>query len=261
VALSADATTGSIGNVDLWILEFARGTAQRLTVDPALDRYPVWSSTGDRIVFGSTRDSSDVNLYARSSDGSGADRLLLKTDVGKLPTDLSRDGRYLLFTVNSPKTFNDVWLLPMDGPGTPTPLIQTPAGESEARFSPDMRWVSYTSNVSGHTEIYVRPFNPASAGTLTGAVTQISKDGGTMARWRKDSKELFYLSAAGAVTAVDIAGPGPIVGTPKVLFTLPSGAPWDVTPDGQRFLVGLPPVAAGLAPITVVTNWTAGLVK
>ena len=254
-------TTAGIGNADVWIVNLARGVSQRLTLDPAIDRYPVWSPAGDRIVFGSLRNGAQMDLFVRSSDGSGADEPLAKSGANMATTSWSRDGRYVLFTSTSPNTPSHVWLLPMDGARTPRPLIQTAASESEARLSRDMRWVSYTSNVSGRFEVYVRPFNPESSGLSSGAVTQITKDGGTNARWRQDGKELFYLSAAGAITAVDISGPGLVVGAPKVLFTLPIGAPWDVSPDGQRFLVGLPPAAAGLAPITVVTNWTTGLVK
>jgi len=259
VALSANGSTGSIGNMDLWIIELQRGTPQRLTVDPALDRYPIWSPTGDRVVFGSIREGTHTSLYVRASDGSGADRLLLKTDVDIRPTAWSHDGRYVLFTSANPKSGDDVWLLPMDGAGKPTPLIETAAAERDAQFSGDMRWVSYTSDASGRFEVYVRPFNPATPDALTGASTRISKDGGFSARWRGDSKELFYLTAAGMIAAVDISGPGPSVGQPKTLFAVPDLAPWDVSADGQRFLVGLPPAASLLAPITIVTNWTAGL--
>ncbi len=254
-------TTAGIGNADVWVIDLARNVSQRLTLDPAIDRYPVWSPAGDRIVFGSMRNKGGkVDLFIRSSDMSGADELLSKTDASMVPTNWSPDGRYVLFTSPYPNTPTHVWLLPMDGTRTPRPLIQTAASESEARLSRDRRWVSYTSNVSGRPEVYVRPFNPESPASA-GGVVQITKDGGSNARWRQDGKEMFYLSAAGMVTAVEISGPGLVVGTPKELFALPTGSPWDVSPDGQRFLVGVPPASAGLTPITVVTNWTTGLVK
>ena len=260
-AVLSGLSTAGIGNVDVWILELARGISQRLTIDPAIERFPVWSPASDRVVFGSTRNGGQMDLYVRPADGSGVDELLSKTGPGMVSTNWSRDGRYVLFTSTNATTANDVWLLPLDGARTPMPLIQTAASESEARLSRDMRWVSYTSNVSGRFEIYVRPFNPASPGSLSAGITQISNDGGTNARWRQDGKELFYLTAAGTIAAVDISGPGLVVGAPKLLFTPPAGAPWDVSGDGQRFLVGLPPAAAALVPITIVTNWTAGVVK
>jgi Tol biopolymer transport system component len=198
-------------------------------------------------------------LYVRASDGSGADQLLLTTDAPKTASSWSRDGRFVLFTATSPTTGDDIWLLPLFGDRTPVPLVQSSFAESAARWSPDMRWISYTSNASGRFEIYVRPCNPVSPGAVFGAVTQVSQNGGVAPRWRRDGKELYYVTPAGAVTAVEISGSTLTLGAPKTLFTLPAGAPWDVAPDGQRFLVGMPPAAAALTPITVVLNWTSVL--
>ena len=234
---------------DIWIPDVARGTSTRFTFDPADDGYAAWS--------GGTRD-----LYIKPADGSGEEKLLLKTDQNKNDLRWTRDGRFLLFSSTSPKTKYDVWALPFPGEPKPIPLLQTPFNERVARVSPDGRWLAYTSDESGTYENYVRPFTPDAPGT--GAKWLVSKGGGIHPLWRADGKELFYPTLAGQMMTVDIdTGKGFQAGTPRPLFSGPGvvGSDWDLSPDGKRFRYSAPPSAGKVIPFTVVLNWAAGLKK
>jgi eukaryotic-like serine/threonine-protein kinase len=185
-----------------------------------------------------------------------------------MPSSWSRDGRYLLYhTVNVPKTGNDLWVLPLEGDRKPVLLLGTEFNEGEGLFSPDMRWIAFTSNESGRSEIYVRPFlaSGPSAPSLGEGKWQVSKDGGTGAKWRRDGKEITFEGPGNALMAVDVNGSGAAfqMGTPQKLFTLPASPGWDMTADGKRFLLT---VSSGQdqsaqTPITIVLNWQADLKK
>ncbi len=247
-----------LGNIDIWIVDVVRGVSQRLTSDAAVDRFPVWSRSGDRIVFNSRR-SGTADLYVTSSTDAGAEELLFKSGLANLATSWSRDGRFVLFQAIDPRTASDIWLLPLEGERKPVPMVQTPFNELGAEFSPDMKWFAYTSNVSGRPEIYVRPFNAAAIGSEPGGATLVSTDGGRLARWRREGRELIFQSLDGVIMAVDFASDAGHVrpGPPQPLFTLPQDGYWDVTADGERFLVTMPTVEGGLTPITVLLNWSA----
>jgi dipeptidyl aminopeptidase/acylaminoacyl peptidase len=258
------------GNVDIWVLDIARNTSTRLTSDPALDVYPVWSPDGSRIVFASNRDGP-FNLYQKASTGAGEEELLLRSNGNKTPNDWSRDGRFLLYCDSNPKTKCDLWVLPLSGDRKPIPFLRTAFSETEGQFSPDGHWIAYRSNQSGKPEIYVRPF-PATVGG-SGQWT-ISNGGGTQPRWRRDGKELFYFSGEGTLMSVDLAT-SPVfrasipqrlfdtrilAGDTPVLFSSTSFH-WDVAANGKRFLINTATAESGSAPITVVQNWTALLKK
>ena len=240
---------------DIWVFDLSRGTPTRFTFDPAIDDNPIWSPDGSRIVFASGRDGVVRNLYVKSSGGAGQDELLLKTDGSKFPTDWSRDGKYILYT--ELKSSPDVWVLPLSGDKKPMPFLNTPFSENRARFSPDGRWIAYTSDESGVGQIYVQSFPPS------GGKWQISATGGVEPHWRGDGRELFYF-AAGAVWSVDVSASGPNsfkAGTPKKLFDagvvpLTFGTRYDVTPDGQRLLLNLSSTLSNNAtpPIRVISQ-------
>ena len=177
--------------------------------------------------------------------------------------DWSPDGRHLLYSELG-RSF-DLWLLPLDG-GAPVPLLETPFDEFDGQFSPDGRWIAYTSNESGRNEVYstaVRDPGAAFRGRWP-----VSNQGGRAPRWRGDGQELFYLAAGSrAVTSADIRGtPGGIeTGTPRELFdaSIPAEAgdwlyPYDVAADGERFLIQEPAETTS-SPLTVVLNWQAKL--
>jgi Tol biopolymer transport system component len=274
---------GVQGNTDVWVYEFARGVTTRLTSNPALDFSPVWSADGSRIVFFSAR--NPPGLYQRASNGAGVEDLFFKEEPNLilLPGGgaWSRDGRFMaLYSVPAgaaggigPET--DLWLVPLggaaSGPGDrkAVPLLRTEFAERGARFSPDGRWFTYTSNKSGKDEAYVRAFDPAfvpgSGNPSPGGEFLISKDGGASPHWRGDGKEMYYLAPDGGVMSVDITtSPEFKAAVPKLLFKGPPRVVfWDVSNDGKRFLI---PVAGGTvsgapAPYKVVLNWTSTLKK
>jgi Tol biopolymer transport system component len=249
---------------DIWILDVARGSSTRFTFDPARDDFPAWSPDGKWIAFSSNR-GGQMDLYIKPADGSGEEKLLLKTDEPKTLERWTTDGHYLVFTSIGQKTGNDLWALPFPGDGKPVPLLRTQFQETMARVSPDKHWLVYTSSESGSPEIYVRPFTPeAQAGT--GAKWLVSKGGGIRPLWQPDGKQVFYLTPGTLqAMAVDIdTTHGFQAGTPRRLFSAPTQAlvtGWDLSPDGKRFLFVAPPNAGRVVPFTVVLNWAVGLKK
>jgi Tol biopolymer transport system component len=195
---------------------------------------------------------------------------LLKSNEFKFPYDWSLDGHFLLYSVLGNGAL-DLWVLPLrgpeDAPGKPQPYLTTEFNEHQGRFSPDGRFVAYTSDVSGRNEIYVQPFPEASHGKWV-----VSSGGGVEPRWRHDGRELFYISADSKMMAVEVTtSPTFQVAGSKVLFQAPiwgGGAVnnvtrYDVTADGKKFLInsGAAEVEAQAAPITVVLNWPQLLKK
>jgi Tol biopolymer transport system component len=258
--VAAARSDAQIGTRDIWLIDLARGTPLRFTFSPADDWLPVWSPDGSRIVFTSDQDGPG-NLYQKPSSGAVNDAQILKTSERKWPSDWSADGRFIAYASASPKTGLDLWLLPMDGERKPVPYLQTPFNEDHARFSSDGRFIAYSSDESGRYEVYVQTF-PAS-----GNKWQISAGGGAQPRWRRDGKELFYISPERKVMAVDIKTDSSTfeAGAPKALFqTRLPGYPaprnyYDVSADGQRFLINNLPEEATSTPISVVVNWTSDL--
>ena len=251
------------GSADIWLIDLARNNPSRFTFDPANETAPVWSPDGSRIVFASNREGV-ANMYQRLSNGTGNDELLLKSAQPTGPYDWSQDGKFILFGMISSKTGSDIWLLPLFGDQKPTPFIETEFVETQPRFSPDDRWVAYTSNESGTYQVYVQSF-PTSGGKW-----QVSTGGGAQPQWRRDGRELFYLAPDRKIMAVEVNGAGPtfVAGVPKPLFdvhvsTIFPGAGgatyYEVTGDGQRFLVNTIAGDPTPVPLTVVLNWKAGL--
>ncbi len=249
------------GSADIWLHDLARDVPSRFTFDPAGDLTHVWSPDGTRLAFSSNR-AGAYDLYLKETNGTGQPELLLQTENNKGPRDWSGDGSSLLFMENSPDTGWDLWVLPMEGNREPIPYVQTRFSERMGQFSPDDRWVAYMSDESGASEIYVQPY-PAD-----GSKWQISTGGGLQPRWSADGKELFYLTAHGGVMAVAVEnGDAFRPGTPKMLFRAPGVNNilgdvmfhYDVSNDGQRFLIDVVAGQDRQSPVTVVMNWQAEL--
>jgi len=217
-------------------------------------------------VFGSQRGDGNDNFYQKVSSGAGNEDVLLKADGRKYPYDWSQDGKFLLYGVQGVKGL-DLWVLPFTGDDRkPALYLETDFNKSQARFSPNGRFVAYTSNASGKNEVYVQPFPTASGGKW-----QVSQGGGNQPRWKRDGTELYYLSADSKMMAVDVAeSPAFKPGVPKALFPAPiwGGATtinvtrYDVTGDGKKFLIntlGAESAPTASSPITVVMNWMAEL--
>ncbi len=251
-------------NRDVWMMDVARGSATKLTFDPAGDLTPIWSADGRSVIFESLR-SGPPALFETPASGVGEERLVLR-DAG-LPLSASTDGRFLLYQRQDPKTGSDVWVLPLGSEPKPFPVLQTPFEERAGEFSPDSRWIVYESNESGSFEIYVRSF-PAAGGKWA-----VSTAGGTQPRWRRDGKELYYVAPdtrlmAVSITAtadgqtLDASAPVPLF--PTRLASGPGFAPgeaqYEVAPDG-RFLLNTVVDESSAPPITITLNWTAALKK
>jgi Tol biopolymer transport system component len=245
---------------DIWLLDLERGTDQRFTFDSALDQWPVWSPDGDRILFASAREARPFDLYLKGTAGTDPAQLLLETDELKVPYGWSTDGEQVSLTTLDANY--DLWLLPMSGDRQPTSFLSTPFQDAAGVISPDGRWMAYWSDESIEPRVYVRSVPPS------GGQWQISTAAGFAPQWSADGSELYWLTQDNDLMAVDIdvSGDAPIVvGTPQPLFEVPFRQTpvqrnvFDVSADGERFLVNTLVEGALSAPITWVLNWPAEL--
>jgi Tol biopolymer transport system component len=270
-ALSPDGTrlavtifSGLQGTGDIWVFDLKRGTNTRLTFGPALQQTPVWTPDG-KTIFYSSNGKSPPHVYAKAADGSGSERAVSEgNDLVEFPWSFSPDGRYLAYErrdLGKNESGFDLWVRPLSGDGKPFPIVQTPFEEREPQISPDGKWMAYRNNESGRMEVYITAFPGG------GAKWQVSANGGTAAKWRGDSKELFFVDSADNLMAVDVTASGNAVrlGVPHVLFQVvgaqrQAGA-FDVTSEGKRFLVNNGNPKEGNEPVNLVLNWPAELKK
>jgi Tol biopolymer transport system component len=258
--VATDQTDPDGRRIDIWIHEPARGTKTRLTFDPGTDQGPLWSADGKQILFDSNR-KLGMQLSLKNADGSGPEEQVT-ADFGAATIanvwDWSRDSKYILYGKG-----NELWSVSWPE-RVAKPLLQAKWTVRNAQFSPDGRWMAYASNETGGMEIYVSPFLSANG------KWQVSSAGGTEPRWRKDGKELFYRSAEGKMTAVAVTtGARFEVGSPVALFQTHRRQPvssqdvfsYDVSGDGQRFLIATKVDETNAAPLSVLLNWASEMEK
>ena len=214
---------------------------------------PVWSPDGKWVAYES--DIKEGFAIVRRPAVGGPEETLLSGADQVFPQDWSSDGKYLLYVKGARGAHEEIWVLPLVGDRKPFQLVPSgPYMSLAAQFSPDMRWVSYSSNESGRQEVYIVPFHGAGK-------WEVSTSGGLAPEWRNDGKELFYLGLNGTLMAVPVATEGGHLnlGAPQPLFRT-NTVSYDVAPGGKKFLLDLVG-DQGAKPITLVTNWPVELKK
>ncbi|PYS98386.1 MAG: hypothetical protein DMF63_15995 [Acidobacteria bacterium] len=248
------------GPQDIFLQDLSRGNTTRLTFDPGSDATSVFSPDESQVIFYAVRDGKS-NFYRKSASGAGGEELVYAGEAGSYPDAWSDDGKYLLFEKNGgAQNKIDLWILPMTGDKVPFPYLEGPYEEAHAQFSPDGKWVVYTSSESGRSEVYLQSF-PIGAGKW-----QISTTGGDQPEWRNDGKELYYIAPDRNLMVVSIDGSSTLsIGRPTTLFQtlMPLTSITDdrnnyvPSKDGQRFLVNTLADTANLRPLILVLNWAA----
>lgn len=245
------------GNTDVWLIDTTSGSRTRFTFEPGEDRSPVWSPDGSRLVYLSRR-AGGSGIYVKATSGIGNESLLLpSTGLDLNPLAWSTKDDALLLGTPTP---SDILILPMVSPFKPKDWLRTPASEANARVSPNGKWVAYQAGDGARDQVYVVPF----AGT--GERHQVSTDGGQFPRWRRDGTELYFLTLDRKLMAVPVnTTDGFENQPPQLLFSTNASTvtggwpPYDVSPDGQRFLVSQPSQSMSTSSISIVMDWASSL--
>jgi Tol biopolymer transport system component len=245
-------------HVNVWIHDLTSDRAARLGFGPWLEQVTVWSPDGKQVMY-TSNEKLFFSLYLKNADGSGSARSFMDFGTPQQgPWDWSRDGKYLLV-----RKERELWYLTMPD-GQTHPLLQSQSLIRNAQFSPDGKFVAYASSETGSWEVYVSPFPGF------GSKWQVSRGGGEEPRWRRDGKELFYLAGDGRLMAAEVkTGAAFEAGSPSVLFVTHPRQPlsamdffsYDVTADGQKFLVNTKIDSFNSAPLSVLLNWSSELEK
>jgi len=247
------------GLADIWTFDLVRRVPTRLTFEPENEVSPIWSPDDQTIVYSVLQPNGAFDLYRKASSGAGGPERVCTSGALKFPMDWSADGKTIMFQSNDPVQRNnwDIAQLSVDT-GTVANVIAGRFNEVTPQLSADGHWLAYMSDLSGSLNVYIEPFPPR------GAKYQVSTGGGYQPRWRRDGKELFYRTVDDRLVSVAVKATarGLEISTPTPLFqirlALAGGMQYDVSPDGQKFLMNVSKVE-GARPLTLVTNWTAEL--
>jgi eukaryotic-like serine/threonine-protein kinase len=252
--ISPDGKSLAFGrNGDTWVMEFARGVANPLTFGRS-SQDPIWSSDGHYVAYA----RAGAGIYRKLATGAGNEELLVASKILAVPKSWSPDGNFLVYALIKPGRGADLMAIPVNGDRKPFPVVQSNATDDQGQFSPDSHWLAYTSNESGHAEIYVIPFPPT-----PGTKWLVSQGGGVQPRWNRNGKELFYIASDSKMMSVEVTTrPVFQADTPHPLFSsnivdtgIRNGPlSWDIAPDGKRFLI-ITPNSSETSTVTVVLNW------
>jgi dipeptidyl aminopeptidase/acylaminoacyl peptidase len=261
LALSPDGTKLLIAqsgeSLDIWLHDLNRAHVSRFTAHPAADGTPVWRPDGSLVAFSTWRDGTS-NIYVKGALASGSEQPLVVSPATKYPTDWSADGQSLMYQATTGDKGWDLWVVrvgPDQKASEPKSFIGTEFNERDGRFSPDVRWVAYTSDESGRNEVYVQSF-PAGSRKW-----QVSRAGGGKPVWRRDGRELYYLSHDGYMMAVPVTiVPSFEAGEPQTLFAISAsanqlGTQYAVNDTGETFFVMSRSPAASRNSFTLLMNW------
>ncbi|HZN02655.1 MAG TPA: hypothetical protein VFD06_03605, partial [Candidatus Polarisedimenticolia bacterium] len=253
---------------DIWIYDLVDGSRSRLTFDPMDESFATWVGRGDRIVFGSNRPDGRYRIYEKPSAG-GTETLLFEWDQDVYPADVSADDRFLLINKGpfASRQATDLYVLDLRGTKTPIPFATAPYEETDGQFSPDGRWIAYTSTQSGQEEIYVAPRPDPATASAGGAASrgqwQVSSGGGSVPRWGSAGRTIFWRRADNttfARTEVDGRGVTFIVGPTRDLpfraYQNWSSLSYDVSADGRRLVVASPG-GDSAQTMALVSDWSA----
>jgi len=252
------ATTILAANDSLWTLQMGRSSLTRITYE-AENSTPVWSFDGARLAFSRYRGGEAATMFMVPADGSASpERIRDSGGVREGPESWSRNGQlaFVRFEPAGP----DIWTMEAGGDRKARPFLPTRFVEAQPRFSPDGKWIAYTSDESGRAEVYVRPYPGPGQKQL------VSSDGGSEPRWRADSREIFYRKDGDVMAVAVTPGPALDFGQPRTLFSGRYVGPgvtsstWDVMPDGQGFIL-IQNYAQPRASVSLVQNWFEQLRK
>jgi serine/threonine-protein kinase len=252
---------------DFYIYELERGVLTRMTLDGS-NHWPVWTPDGGRISF-RIWGPGGFTMWWMPADRSSAPERLTTVGIMQSPASWSPDGKLLAFTQVSPDTGADVFVLPLDDPQRkPIPFAQSKFAEGSPRFSPDGRWIAYTSNESGRNEIYVQSYPGP------GPKIQISTEGGSDAVWKPDGEELYYRNRTKMMAAAVKTKPAFLAGAPRMLWEGvyaegtssacgppgPTSSNYDISAKGERFLMIKDSETDSVATqVNVILNWSEEL--
>jgi len=256
--VAVDQTDTDGRHVNIWIHELTSDAAARIGFGPWLEQVTVWSPDGKQVIY-TANEKLFFSLYMKNADGSGSAQNIMDFGTPQQgPWDWSRDGKYVLARKD-----RELWYMTMPDRQT-HPLVQSQWLIRNAQFSPDGKFVAYASSETGNWEVYVSPF-PGFASKW-----QVSRGGGEEPRWRRDGKELYYLAPDGRLMAAEVkSGAGFEAGFPSGLFVTHTRQPisamdffsYDVTSDGQKFLVNTKVDTSNSAPLSVILNWSSEMEK